>query len=151
MSIEITINRIKEKAFEASGTVYVITEQDIKIKGYKDLKDILVEIPGSGFAGYTGDVDMTRVRVRGITENMKILVIKDGAKLNNPSGTPLTWGNNLPLHDIEQIEIVIGPASVMYGQNTYSALVNLKTKREKHVRVETAGGSYKTVSPACSF
>lgn len=151
MQIEVTVNKFSEKSFEASGTVYVIREEDIKRRGYKDLKDILVEIPGIGFAGYTGDVDMTRVRVRGISENMKIMVLRDGIKLNNPSNSPLTWGNNIPLHNVEQIEIVIGPASVIYGQNTYSALVNMKTKKTYHYSVEMAAGSFKTYVPAFSI
>ncbi|MGL1901625.1 MAG: TonB-dependent receptor [Fibrobacterales bacterium] len=148
LQLKVTTSKYEEVKREATGTVYIISETDIKLRGYRDLKDVLNDLPGVGYTGNSGNVEMTFVRVRGIVGNSKIPVFKDGIQLNNPSGTPLTWGNNIPLHDIEQIEIVIGPASVIYGRDTYSGLINLKSKKTPYKKVQIGAGSYQTIDPA---
>lgn len=112
---------------DAPATMVVITEDQIQDRGYYDLSDILKDIPGIDI------VDNARgygeyYTLKGIEGNDRFLVMIDGKKINPPSGTFLSIGNSISVSFAHQVEVIFGPASVIYGADAYSGIINIITK-----------------------
>ncbi len=119
---EMPLNRI-------GSSVTVITASDIEASGYTTVSEILNTVPGinavtNGFGGTVGlfsrghDSDMTKIML-------------DGIDLNDPSAlgtTPVLA--TLMLNNIEQIEIVLGPQSLIAGADAMGGVINIITKKD---------------------
>ncbi len=123
-----TASKKEEKSTEAPGTVVVITAQDIKLRGYSSLKDVLRDLPGMDLVENTFTELGTQVAVRGITGNNKIVVLVNGMRVNPPGGEYFPFRNDFSVREAEQIEVIYGPGSTLYGQDAISAVINVKTK-----------------------
>ncbi len=132
--VTVTASKTTQKVSDAPATLTVITEKQILERGYKDLTDVLRDLPGFDISENVEGEVRTLVMNRGILGNNKMMVLIDGKKLNSPAGENFVFGNNLPLFDIQRIEIVYGPSSAMYGADAYSGVINLISKN-----IETGG------------
>jgi len=124
-----TLQTIKE----IPGTVRVITAQQINERGYLTLEEALADLPGIQFrniCGYNSYVFM-----RGIpNQNNLILVLIDGVQVNELNSGGFYGGGQYNLANVEQIEVVYGPASAMYGTNAVSGVINIITKKGRDSR-----------------
>jgi outer membrane receptor protein involved in Fe transport len=134
-----------EPITDAPGTVIVITEQQIKERGYLDLMDVFQDLPGVDVSAYNRQTVPTEVIVRGVNAAYnKIIVLRDGVPINLPA-TFQKFGRNMPLHDILRIEVLYGPASVVYGSDAAAAVIQLISKEAAvgvHGSAGLAGGSF---------
>ncbi|MFN8672012.1 MAG: TonB-dependent receptor [Candidatus Sericytochromatia bacterium] len=122
-----TVSKYEQKITEAPATILVITKEQIKSRGYKDLKDIFNDLPGFDFSGnVTGEIRSMAIP-RGLTGDNKILVLQDGQKVNSPTGERLLLGNNIPIFNAKRIEVIYGPASAVYGADAFGAIINIIT------------------------
>ncbi len=129
MNIEVvTATKKGEKISDAPATVRVITEEQIKLFGWRDLKDVFKSIPGIDVS-YTvqGEIG-TLVTMRGVLGNQKLLILQDGQMQNPITGERFIFGSNIPLNLYKRIEIVYGPSSALYGADAYAGVINLITK-----------------------
>lgn len=134
----------EEPIAEVPATVIVITEQQIRERGYLDLMDVFQDLPGVDFAAYNRALVPTEVAFRGINAayNM-IVVLRDGVPVSPPAAPP-KFGRNQPLHDIQRIEVLYGPASVVYGSDAAAAVIQLVSKAAAaglHGVASLAGGT----------
>ncbi|MDM8565928.1 TonB-dependent receptor [Candidatus Halobeggiatoa sp. HSG11] len=142
LNIEIdvwSISRTSQNARKAPATVVVINQRRIKERGYKDLVDVLRDLPGFDIvetAGRFGEF----YTIRGIDGNDRFLVLMDGHRVNPYQGTFLSTGNSLPIYYAEQIEIVYGPASVVFGADAFSAIINIITTKKENPEAITGTG-----------
>ncbi len=123
-----TASKKAEKAIAAPGTVYVIDKNDISLRGYSSLKDVLRDVPGMDLSSYFFSEIGTQVSVRGIASNNKVVVLVNGMRVNPPGGEYFPFRNDFSVRNAEQIEIIYGPGSTLYGQDAISAVINVKTK-----------------------
>ena len=134
------------EAQKLPATVQVITAKQIVATGATTLDQALVRLtPGNG---YVQPGAMSSVGLRGFRSNQnagttigdRVLVLIDGhrAGTSNPAV--------IPLANVERIEIVRGPASVVYGGSAMGGVVNLITKRGKGKARGSVGASYGTFS-----
>ncbi|MES2138273.1 MAG: TonB-dependent receptor [Bacteroidota bacterium] len=145
----ISTSKIQEKLTESPASIYIITKQEIKLRGYLDLKDVLRDIPSFDYISNGGVGNITEFIVRGVNEGTSnVLVFRDGIKISNPGNITLPFGNQMPLHNVERIEVIVGPSSVIYGQDTYSGLINIITDHKTQNELQLGGGSYETFSPS---
>lgn len=122
-----SVSRSDEKASKAPATAVVISKKRIMERGYRDLNDILRDLPGFDIteqAGRFGELNT----IRGIDGNDRFLVLIDGHRINPYRGTFLSTGHSLSVHDAEQVEVVYGPASVVFGADAFSAIINIVTQ-----------------------
>ncbi len=107
--------------------VSVITEEEIKRSGAKDLMDLLKIIPGIEF---NVDVEgVVALSFRGMWANEgNILLQIDGQEMNEIAYASLQFGNHYLVNQIKTIEIVRGPGSAIYGGCAEYAVINIKTK-----------------------
>jgi len=148
LNLEIsTSSKTEQKAWEASASVLVITNEIILTRGYQDLLDILKSIPyfqiQSEHGHWTkGAIVNLRGHRSGDSGNNKFLLLIDGIKLSDDAEEGLYLGlNSIPLTSVRQIEIVYGPNSTLYGRDAYAGMINLITYNQNN---HLSGFSYGT-------
>lgn len=114
---------------EAPAIATVVTSEEIRNMGARNLLDVLERIPGFGVT--RGFYSAYEVEVRGLktvrTEKIKLML--DGHSLNYPLWGGAGWVyDSLSLENVERIEIIRGPGSALYGSNAFSAVINIVTK-----------------------
>lgn len=138
-----TASKREESAVEAPGTVIVITANDIRLRGYSSLKDVLRDLPGLETASYYFSEIGTQVPIRGIVGNNKIVVMVNGMRVNPPGGENFPFRNDFSVRNAEQIEVIYGPGSTLYGHDAVSAVINIITHKPGNraaVEAGVAGG-----------
>jgi outer membrane cobalamin receptor len=135
-----TASRMLERATEAPATVYVITGGDIRARGYSTLADVLRDLPGMEVIEQYYSEQGTLVPVRGVVGNNKIVLLVNGMRVNPPGGEELMIRGDTSVRFADQIEIIYGPGSTLYGQDAISAVINIKTRSPGDVMIEGLGG-----------
>ncbi len=70
----------------------------------------------------------TSVTMRGLEGSSRTLILLDGVPINKTAGGSVTWEMIRP-EQIEEIEVVKGPNSALYGNNAMAGVINIKTKK----------------------
>ncbi len=119
---------------EAPSNVYVITEDDIHLSGATDIPTILRKIPGMEVIQMTGAHLDVGVRGDNQPTANKLLVLVDGRSIYRDDQGDV-FGRVLPisLEEIKKIEVLKGPASVLYGFNAFDGVINIITKRPHEI------------------
>ncbi|SMF44812.1 TonB-dependent receptor plug domain-containing protein [Pseudobacteriovorax antillogorgiicola] len=128
LNLEVEVaTKSKQSLRDAPSIVSVVTENDIKRAGARDLIDVLQLIPGFTFAQDVLGV-VTFVS-RGIYAGEgKILLLVDGIELNDISYGTHSLGHHIPVEVIERIEMIRGPGSALYGGFAELGVINIITK-----------------------
>ena len=126
--IIVTATRLPRHQKDIAGTVSVITDADIEEQMTTDLADLTRYQPGvtmntAGRGGNQGFV------IRGIGGN-RVLTLIDGVRSNDIySAGPASYGKDaFEVDDLRAVEIIRGPASVLYGADAMGGAVILRTK-----------------------
>ena len=132
----------------APAVTTVVTAQQIRDSGARDLIDILAFVPGF-FVGRTAHSVEPVIAVRGFTSsfNQTVLVLLDGIpQTERVFGDRLALLGIVPLDIIERVEIMRGPGSALYGADAYSAVVSVVTRRTPpdQTQIAVGGGSRQT-------
>jgi len=78
----------------------------------------------------------------------KFIIMMDGMRINSPTGTPLAIVNNYPVSNARQIEIILGPASAIYGVDAFTGVINIITRdgtEAKGLKISSNNGNYNTL------
>ncbi|MCD6412937.1 MAG: TonB-dependent receptor [Elusimicrobia bacterium] len=113
---------------DAPANVTVIDKEAIHDSPSRTADDLLRTASGID----TLESDLTEktkrsVRLRGVPNQGKTLVLLDGMPLNWPIHGDVEW-NEVPLGNIERIEIVRGPFSCLYGSNAMGGVISILTR-----------------------
>jgi iron complex outermembrane receptor protein len=141
METKVSISSLRPKpVYKSPGTVSIITSRDISNMPARHLTDILKTLPGfdvryNNFGEYF-------VSSGGIDNPSNILMMINGHRFNDfYSGGALY---DIPVDNIEKVEIIRGPGSAIYGTNAMIAVINIITKKREAVKVKAGGGTYDT-------
>ncbi|OGS20668.1 MAG: hypothetical protein A3J83_05075, partial [Elusimicrobia bacterium RIFOXYA2_FULL_40_6] len=139
---DITVASIKPMDIrETPGIVTVITEDEIRNSGARDLIDILRLVPGFEFG-----VDVFGVVGLGFRGNWaqegKISLLWDGQEFADLLWSNLALGNHFPIDQIKQVEIIRGPGSVIYGGFAELAVINVVTRKAGDINGVNASVTY---------
>ncbi len=137
---------------EIPATIYIITAADIKENGYFTLEEALSDLPGFQFRNTLGL--NSYVFQRGIpNQNNLTLILIDGVQINELNSGGFYGGAQYNLSNVERIEVIYGPASVAYGTNAISGVINIKTKDalETQTGINTLIGNFKTTAGDVSY
>ncbi|MCE7965015.1 MAG: TonB-dependent receptor [Nitrospira sp.] len=144
--------RYEQPISHAPSNVYVITDEDIRHSGATDIPTVLRRVPGLDVMQVTG-ADFN-VSARGDNQLFanKMLVMVDGRSIYI-DGQGLVFWKSLPvtLPEIKRIEVLKGPASVVYGFNAFDGVINIITKSPQEMKGTTlqfGGGELGTISSA---
>jgi outer membrane receptor protein involved in Fe transport len=132
----ITPSRIEQRLIDSAANITVLTQNMIRQRGYKNLVEILQDLPGFDFATYEdgGGEYPTHSLNRGIggnPGNPKLLILVDGIAQNHIGfNWSQLFGEEQLYQDLERIEILQGPASAVYGANAFSGIIHFITQRK---------------------
>jgi vitamin B12 transporter len=138
----VTATRLPGGAIAApTATASVLDGDQLRAEGITHLADALRRVPGLSLARTSSFGSPVALFLRGGQSNY-VRVLIDGVPVNDPGGV-LDLGR-ITLDDVERIEIVRGPASVLYGSEAVTGVIQLFTRRggAKTVRAEVGGGSF---------
>jgi iron complex outermembrane recepter protein len=124
-----SVSKKEQKLSDAASAVYVITQNDIRRSTATTLPELLHGVPGLDVAQVNGN--SWAISARGFAEqySTKMLILIDGRNIFDPLFSGANWGEqDLPLEDIERIEIIRGPGSTMWGANAMNGVINIITK-----------------------
>lgn len=130
-----SVSKKAEKIELAPATIQVITEEDIKRRGYQDITQIFYDLPGFDVSRTFGTsyatVYQRGYRTSALTERMLFMI--DGVDDNELWTNAVFLSRQFPVSNIKRIEIIYGPASTIYGPNAFTGVVNIVTKTPSDV------------------
>ncbi|OYX92665.1 MAG: TonB-dependent receptor, partial [Novosphingobium sp. 35-62-5] len=128
-SIVVTAFRSPVAQDRVSSTVTVLDEVAIRQQQPITLTDLLLRTPGISVTRNGGFGTATSLRIRGADSSQTVMVI-DGVRISDPSATGGGYSfSNLLLDDIERVEILRGPQSILWGSDAIGGVVNVLTRR----------------------
>lgn len=140
----VTATRVALPASAVPAAVTVVDRQAIRASGAKHLLDVLRGVPGATIV-QTGPYGSTASLFLRGGESDYVKVLVDGVPVNQPGGAIDL--SSLTLDDIDRVEVVRGPVSVLYGSDAMSGVVQIFTRRGSgngRVRVDAKAGTYGT-------
>ncbi len=124
----VTATYLQRSAQDIAGTVSVITDQEIKQTLADSLADVIRYQPGLGMdsAARGGDEGFS---IRGIGGN-RVLTVIDGVRSTDMyAAGPSSYGKDgFEVDDLKAVEVIRGPASVLYGADALGGVVLLRTR-----------------------
>jgi vitamin B12 transporter len=125
--ILVTAARTAETADQTLAAVTVIDRAEIERRQSKTMSDILRGLPGLAVSSSGGPGQATSVFLRG-TEADHTLVLIDGIKVGSATLGSAPW-QNIPVDQIERVEVVRGPRSSLYGSEAIGGVIQIFTRR----------------------
>ncbi len=113
---------------KAPGTVYRFDHKDFKRFGIRRLDDLLQFVPGIQVNQYRKR--HRSIWARGLLDryNDKLLLLVDGVRQQHLYYGHFSLGDNFPLERIDKVEVIMGPASSLYGANAFGGIISVTTK-----------------------
>jgi outer membrane receptor protein involved in Fe transport len=142
----IAVSRYSEEIDDAPSSVTVISGEELRAFAYPTIAEAL-----RGVRGFTisNDRSYPSASVRGLGQpedyGNRLLVLSDGASLNDDIDGSSHIGSDgrIDLGDVDRIEVVRGPGSLLYGAGALSGVVNLVTRpRDEPDSAHAAVGVY---------
>ncbi len=137
----------------ATNTIRVITKEQIEAGAYFTIEDALAELPGFQFRNIMGLNSYSFMR--GLPrQNNAILIYIDGVQINELNSGGFYGGGQYNLANVERIEVMYGPASVIYGTNAISGVINIITKSPEpgnRLVANMGAGSFNTYQTDLSY
>jgi vitamin B12 transporter len=143
--VVVTATRTAQTQDETLAAVTVITREDIERLQPSSLQDLLRGQPGLTISNNGGAGKESSVFLRG-TEADHVLVLIDGIRIGSVTAGKAAL-QDIPVDQIERIEIVRGPFSSLYGADALGGVIQIFTRRPHKAfdpNFSVAGGSYGT-------
>lgn len=146
--IVITTSRTERNLSDVPSNTSVITSREISGSSAKCIPDLLKHAEGVYTYDASGTGTTGAVNMRGFYGGMSShqLVLVDGIPQNKGKDKLIDW-DMIALDNVERIEIVRGPASVLYGDNAMSGVINIITRKpenEPETKISASYGTFNT-------
>ena len=141
-TVVVSGSKVPRPADVLTQAVTVISGDDLRARGVSRVSDALREVPGAALVQSGSYGALTSLFLRG-GESRYTKVLIDGVPVNSPGG--YFDFSHLTTDNIDRIEIVRGPASVLYGADAVTGIVQIFTRRagaQTRVSVGARGGTY---------
>ena len=131
MEIEVTsVSKKEQKLSQVAAAVFVITQEDIRHSGATNIPDLLRMVPGMDVAQINSNTWAISARGFNLQFANKLLVLIDGRAVYSPLFGGVNWDTQeVPLDDIERIEVIRGPGGTVWGADAVNGVINIITKR----------------------
>jgi iron complex outermembrane receptor protein len=144
--VVVTGTRDVQESRKIPAGVSVVTKEKIEQSNAQNVADLLRDEVNVEVRDIYGNGKSASVDIRGFGETglLNTLVLVDGRRVNNIDLSGVDW-TQIPLDQVERIEIIRGSGSVLYGDNAAGGVINIITKRPEKTfsaKAELVGGSY---------
>jgi iron complex outermembrane recepter protein len=128
----VKVTSVSKKAENLSGApaaIFVLTGEDIRRGGFTTLPEALRMVPGLYVSQINPHAWQISARGFGDLNNNKMLVLVDGRTVYTPLYGGVYWDAiDMPLGNIERIEVIRGPGGTLWGANAVNGVINIVTK-----------------------
>lgn len=144
MNVEVTsVSRKEQRLADTAAAIFVITQDDIRHSQANNIPDLLRMVPGVQVAQINANT--WAISIRGFNQQFsnKLLVLVDGRSVYLPTFSGVLWDVlDLPLENIERIEVIRGPGASTWGANAVNGVINIITKKASRTQggLIAAGG-----------
>lgn len=132
---------------KAPGVVRAFSRREIEQYGFLTLRDLLLHVPGIQLDESRNG--HTLVFIRGVQSryNSKVLLLIDGVPNRDPFYGNFLIDEQNAMHNIEKVEVINGPGSVLYGANAFGGIISVTTRKSgNELNAYAAGDSTYAVS-----
>jgi iron complex outermembrane recepter protein len=144
MNMEVTSASKKEqKLSQVAAAIFVITQEDIRSSGALNIPDLLRMVPGLDVAQINANTWAISARGFNLQFANKLLVLIDGRAVYTPLTGGVNWDTqDVPVEDIDRIEVIRGPGGTVWGSNAVNGVIDIITKKAADTQggLVTAGG-----------
>ena len=144
-TVVVSASKVPQPAGTLTQAVTVLSGEDLRARGVTRVSDALREVPGASLVQNGSFGAVTTLFLRG-GESRYTKVLIDGVPVNSSGG--FFDFSHLTTDNIDRIEIVRGPASVLYGADAVSGIVQIFTRRgegESRGSVSARAGTYRSL------
>lgn len=139
----VTANRVARTADDTLASVTVLTRKDIEQKQAGSVPELLRGLPGVQFANNGGPGKSTSLFLRGTNDGHTVVLI-DGVKVGSATLGSASL-QDLPVEQIERIELVRGPRASLYGSEAIGGVIQIFTRKgPQDATFSLGGGSRQT-------
>ncbi len=148
MQVEVTtVSGLGQPRIASPAAVTVITADDIRRSGHRTVAEALRMVPGM----YVAEINSSSyvVGARGLTSSAltatRYLVLIDGRVVYDPLFSSTFWDIvDVPLEDLERIEVIRGPGATLWGANAMNGVINIITRSARDTQGLAASGALGT-------
>jgi outer membrane receptor protein involved in Fe transport len=139
-----SVSKMDQPLKDAPANMLVFTEEQIEKRGFRCVSDLLETLPGVTIHNFSTSGYFNSINVRGVTGAHYFKILLDGIEIDQSNGEQITTAMNFPLGGIARVEVLYGPASVIYGADAVSAVINLVTQEQsgKEIFFSTGAEGY---------
>ncbi|PWI32183.1 ligand-gated channel protein [Vibrio albus] len=124
-----------QNASETAASLYVLTNQELIMSGVTSVPQALSLVPGVQVRRIDANQYAITTRAPAGRYSSKTLVMIDGQSIYNPSFAGVYWeALDIPIYDIERIEVIRGQGGLLWGSNATNGVVNIITKHSEDTR-----------------
>jgi len=136
MNMEVTtVSKREQKLSRTAAAIFVITQEDLARSGMTNIPDLLRMVPGVEVAQINSNT--WAISARGLNERFsnELQVMLDGRIVYTPTFGGVYWDAlDVPLENIERIEVIRGPGGTVWGSNAVNGVINVITKAASKTR-----------------
>jgi iron complex outermembrane recepter protein len=140
MNVQVTsVSKKEEKLSRTAAAIFVISADDIQNSGAMNIPDLLRMVPGMNVAQINANTWAISARGFNAEFSNELLVMVDGRTVYVPTFGGVFWDVlDIPLIDIERIEVIRGPGAAIWGANAVNGVINIITKKAANTLGTTA-------------
>ncbi len=150
-----SVSKKTENIMDVASSIYVITQEDIRRSGAIRMQELLNIVPGLWHSDASYLLPKYGGRTEAATYQETMLFVMDGVPINSVRFGGLAYHTfDMPLKEIDRIEVIKGPGGTIYGANAVTAVVSIFTKNAKDGEggeIALEGGTQDYVSPYARY
>jgi vitamin B12 transporter len=143
-NLVVTPARQVETIDQSFAAVSVLTREDIERSAAQDIHELLRLLPGVDLVRSGGPGGQVSVFIRGSNSN-HVLVLIDGVRAASSNTGAYAW-EQIPLNQVERVEVVRGPRASVYGSDAIGGVIQIFTRGQTTPYARVTAGSYDSVS-----
>jgi outer membrane cobalamin receptor len=147
LTVPVTLNSlIAEPISDVLATAYVFPDATIEQRGLRSVSDVVRQIPSADYADARSHLQFGFRGFPGKGTGVQLLI--DNLEANDLWENTPYLANQFTLIDVKQVELLIGPASPIYGPDAMNSVINVVTRNSENSPLGTEVlaylGSYDT-------
>ncbi len=135
-----SVSKMNQPLKDAPANMIVFTQEQIEKRGFRNVSDLLSTLPGVTIHNFSTSGYFNAINIRGMNGAQYFKILLDGIEIDSTNGERISTAMNFPLNGIARAEILYGAASVVYGADAVSGVINLVTQEQSGQEIFVSTG-----------